>query len=102
MAVNILKIFFVSVIGDSILKFSGRMGRPWMPITIRIHKKNYAYPIRSGSTTIVNRLYLDPVSVVNINVDVENPGVILEQLQYGHHYVVDIAESACLKLLQRT
>ncbi len=64
--------------------------------------KNDADPTGYGSTPLVYRSYLDPISVVNINVDVENPGVVLEQLQYGHHYVVDIAKAACLKLLRRT
>ncbi len=64
------------------------------------HRSGPFHVIRSGSAILVYGLYLDPVSVVNINVDVENPGVILEQLQYGHHYVVDVAEATRLKLLQ--
>lgn len=46
----------------------------------------------------VERL-LDAVAVVHVDVDVQHPGVVLQQLQNGDHDVVDVTEAGRLKLL---
>ena len=47
----------------------------------------------------VERL-LDAVTVVDIDVDVQDAGVVLEQLEDGEDDVVDVAEPRCLRLLR--
>ena len=42
---------------------------------------------------------LNTISVVDVDIDVEHPLVVLEQLQDGQHDVVDVAEAAGLALL---
>lgn len=42
---------------------------------------------------------LNAVAVVDVDVDVEDPGVVLEQLQNGKDDVVDVAETRGLGLL---
>lgn len=37
--------------------------------------------------------FLNTVAVVHVNVDVQHPGMVLEQFQYGDHDVVDVTES---------
>ena len=46
----------------------------------------------------VERL-LHPVPVVNVNVDVQDPLVVLEKFKDGENDVVDIAEARCFALL---
>ena len=36
--------------------------------------------------------------MMDVNVDVQDPGMILEQLQDGHHDVINIAKATGLKL----
>jgi hypothetical protein len=43
---------------------------------------------------------LNAISMMDIYVDVEDPWVVLEQLQDGHHNVVYIAKPARLELLK--
>lgn len=43
--------------------------------------------------------FLHPVAMVDVNVDVQHPGVVLEQLQDANYNVIDIAEARGLKLL---
>lgn len=43
--------------------------------------------------------FLDPVTMVDVNINVEHPRVVLEQLQDANHNVIDIAEARSLKLL---
>jgi hypothetical protein len=43
---------------------------------------------------------LNPVPVMYVDVNIENPWMILEQLQDSHHNIVHIAETTRLKLLQ--
>ena len=42
---------------------------------------------------------LHPVPVVNVNVDVQDPLVVLEKFKDGENDVVDIAEARCFALL---
>jgi len=41
---------------------------------------------------------LDAVAVVHVDVDVQYPGVVLEQLQDGQHQVVHVAEARRLRI----
>ena len=43
--------------------------------------------------------HLHSVPVVNIDINVDHSGMILQQLQDGDHDVVDVAKAAGLKLL---
>lgn len=43
--------------------------------------------------------FLNPVTMVDVNINVKHPRVVLEQLQDANHNVVDIAEARGLKLL---
>ena len=42
---------------------------------------------------------LHAVPVMDVNVYVEDPGVVLEQLEDGDHDVIDVTEAASLELL---
>ena len=42
---------------------------------------------------------LDTVAVVDVDVDVEDPGVVAEELEDAEHDVVDVAEAGCFGFL---
>ena len=43
--------------------------------------------------------FLDAVAMMDVDVNVQYPLVILEQLQDGQYYVIDITEARCFRLL---
>jgi len=52
---------------------------------------------RDGHDTIgMIKRFLNPISMMNIDVQVKNPGVDFEKFQNTEHNIVYITESACL------
>merc|ERR1719300_2271443 len=42
---------------------------------------------------------LNPITMMDVDIYVENSLVIFQQLQNGQHYVIHVAETTCLTLL---
>mmetsp|Transcript_11269 Transcript_11269/g.16610 ORF Transcript_11269/g.16610 Transcript_11269/m.16610 type:complete len:271 (+) Transcript_11269:142-954(+) len=61
-----------------------------VPVLVEGHRH---HPVRAVESL------LHPISVMDINVHVQHPRVVLEQLQYGQHNVVYVAEAGGLLLL---
>jgi copper chaperone CopZ len=58
------------------------LSRKWLPACMR----NISAPVGQVEG------FLDAVAVVDVDVDVQHPRVVFEQLQDGQHQVVDVAK----------
>mmetsp|Transcript_4330 Transcript_4330/g.13090 ORF Transcript_4330/g.13090 Transcript_4330/m.13090 type:complete len:341 (+) Transcript_4330:459-1481(+) len=102
-----LKHLLVGHVGNSVLerKIDGViLARPGtlVPYVARPREKHVTKFVKGHGHDAISDVecLLHSVAVVNINVDVQNPRKVLEELQNRKHDIVDVAESRGLRLLR--